>query len=227
MRASFDELAPEPVSLNVPAEGRTVAALYFETDRAPYVVKVAEGGAVQREVPWREATGVKSASRSQLLRLLVPLQNRPTIEVVGAILRIESAPERDHRKFDQWSYFVAVFLTQPGDQLTVIPSHRTKVGFSFGRLYRVGPFRGPDFRAEKNTGISVGSASVSIRGSGIFALRESFQMERGTDRPSLGGTEALLELEFGADHVESPLKSETVLQPRDTDPLMLRWGIGN
>jgi hypothetical protein len=37
--AWFDELAPEPVSINVPASGVTVAALYFETDRAPYVVK--------------------------------------------------------------------------------------------------------------------------------------------------------------------------------------------
>ena len=62
------------------------AALYFETDRAPFVVKNQEGGTIQREVPWREATGVKSATRSQLLRLLSPLQRLPSLEVIGGTL---------------------------------------------------------------------------------------------------------------------------------------------
>ncbi|HKA22780.1 MAG TPA: hypothetical protein VKN18_31200, partial [Blastocatellia bacterium] len=56
VKSAFDELAPEPVSINIPSDGVTIAGLYFETDRAPFVVKNSEGGTIQREVPWREAT---------------------------------------------------------------------------------------------------------------------------------------------------------------------------
>ena len=64
VKAEFDELAPEPISINIPTNGGTVTALCFETDRAPYVVKNPQGGTIQREVPWREATDIKSATRS-------------------------------------------------------------------------------------------------------------------------------------------------------------------
>src|SRR5262245_16139635 len=37
VKACFDELAPEVSSVNVPSDGKTVVALCFETDRAPYV----------------------------------------------------------------------------------------------------------------------------------------------------------------------------------------------
>lgn len=87
MKAEFDELAPEPVSLNIPVDGVTIVALYFETDRAPFVVKNPVGGTVQREVPWREATSIKSATRSQLIRLLTPIQKLPTVEVVACRFR--------------------------------------------------------------------------------------------------------------------------------------------
>ncbi|WP_219420665.1 AlbA family DNA-binding domain-containing protein [Pseudonocardia nigra] len=46
----FDELAPSVTQLLVPRPGGTVLALFFETDRAPYVVKTG-GQSPEREVP--------------------------------------------------------------------------------------------------------------------------------------------------------------------------------
>jgi hypothetical protein len=78
------------VDVNVPYEGRTVAALCFETDRAPYVVNVSEQGPTNREVPWREATRVRSARREELLRLLVPALREPEIEILKAEYEAQS-----------------------------------------------------------------------------------------------------------------------------------------
>jgi len=71
----FDGLAPRCIDLNVPAkDGKTVVALVFETDRAPFVVKNPHHGRrkddpISLEVPWREGTRVRTASRSDLIRI--------------------------------------------------------------------------------------------------------------------------------------------------------------
>jgi hypothetical protein len=87
----FDGVAPAITDVNVPYDGQTVAALCFETDRAPYVVNVSEQGPTNHEVPWREATRVRSAKREELLRMLVPALREPEIEVLKAEYESQSA----------------------------------------------------------------------------------------------------------------------------------------
>jgi hypothetical protein len=71
----FDSLVPQCHHLNVPTgKGKTVAAFVFETDRAPYVVKnpafgSTKGEGVKFEVPWRDGTQIRSATRSDLIRI--------------------------------------------------------------------------------------------------------------------------------------------------------------
>lgn len=80
---SFDELEPEHQVVNVPTgEGVTVVAVLIDGSRAPLVVKAAEGGSPEREVPWRAGTRIRSAKRSELLRILVPAARRPRLEVL-------------------------------------------------------------------------------------------------------------------------------------------------
>jgi hypothetical protein len=61
----FDGLAPSLVDLVVPRRDKAVLALLFETDRAPFVGKNPQFGSagvvIEREVPWREGTAVRSA----------------------------------------------------------------------------------------------------------------------------------------------------------------------
>jgi hypothetical protein len=82
VEAGFDGLAPAHTELHVPTTGQTVVAMLFETERAPFVVKNPAygrtgGGSVELEVPWRDGTRIRSARRSELVRLLSPLAEQP------------------------------------------------------------------------------------------------------------------------------------------------------
>jgi hypothetical protein len=81
----FESVAPSLTDLSVPRGDRVVVALLFDTTRAPYVIRVL-GGTPEYEVPWREATRVRSARREDLLRLLLPATRAPTVEVLSARL---------------------------------------------------------------------------------------------------------------------------------------------
>ena len=92
----FDELAPVLTELAMPVDGKTIVALQFDTDRAPFVVKNPDGGRVQREVPWRDGTSVRTARRSDLVRMLLPMQHLPAVEVVACFLCYRVAKAAEH-----------------------------------------------------------------------------------------------------------------------------------
>lgn len=76
IESQFSHLAPPSYHLNVPTNlDRTVAAIVFETSRAPFVVKNQHYGTrqddpISLEVPWRDGTRVRSATRADLLLIL-------------------------------------------------------------------------------------------------------------------------------------------------------------
>jgi hypothetical protein len=131
VESRFDGLAPEHVDVNVPVDGQTVVALYFETERAPFVVKNAAfgqkgGGPVELEVPWRDGTSVRSARRSEMVRMLSPLASNPEIEVLVA--HLESAPKHgSNGQRTIWELVLVCYLTAQPDALTIIPGHRYRV----------------------------------------------------------------------------------------------------
>jgi hypothetical protein len=128
VRSNFDGLMPSLSSdLVIPVRGKTVVALLFETDRAPFVVKnpvfgQPQGGPVQREVPWREGTAVRSATRDELLRLLVPLARLPTVEVLGAALRVTDLHGLRPAAIG-WSLDLYLYITPEDERRVVIAAH--------------------------------------------------------------------------------------------------------
>lgn len=91
----FDELAPDIQVQTVPlGRARSVIALTFTTDRAPYVITTSGKDGVHREVPFREATSLRSAHRHDLLRILVPTVDVPGVDGVWWILRATKEPTR-------------------------------------------------------------------------------------------------------------------------------------
>jgi hypothetical protein len=84
VKACFESEVPDLQDLNVNFKGKTVVALCFDTSRFPYVVKNPKGGEIQFEVPWREGTSVRSATRSDLILMLTPLTPLPKLEVLEA-----------------------------------------------------------------------------------------------------------------------------------------------
>jgi hypothetical protein len=79
MSKRFDEVFPELLHVTVHIdEGKTVIALAFATDQAPYVITMgADQGRVEREVPIRVATRTRSAHRHDLIRMLAPAVTVP------------------------------------------------------------------------------------------------------------------------------------------------------
>jgi len=143
VRSQFDGIAPELTDLIVPSGAFAVHSLLFTTDRAPFVVKNPEGGSIQREVPWREGTAVRSATRSELLRLLVPSIAIPEIEVLGA--RFSIITRKD--SFGSATLDIHLYFVPRTPERLVIPFHRctltlrtldgSEIGSRLG--FRLGP----------------------------------------------------------------------------------------
>lgn len=85
VKSQFDAFSPELRDILVSWKGQTVVALYFTTERVPYVVKnpvfgKQNGGPVKYEIPWRDGTATRSATHSDLILLLSPL-SRPILKI--------------------------------------------------------------------------------------------------------------------------------------------------
>jgi len=146
VRAEFDGLAPQMLrDLNIPVAGTTAVALLFDTDRAPYLVKnpaygQSNGGPVQLEVPWREARSTRTASRSDLLRLLSPMQRTPSLELLEVWLKVypelvrgsngELVCSADSDNFI-WKLSMEFYVVPRTNTRVVIPFHCCMASFQF------------------------------------------------------------------------------------------------
>jgi hypothetical protein len=141
VKAHFDGLAPQLVDINVPVKDRAVVALFFETDRAPFVVKNPAygslgGGSVSLEVPWRENTSTRSATRSDLIKLLSPLQKLPSFEILSGELVVQqmsiSSPPPIEVTWQgaksgsnlEWHLTLELYMETKNTERVVIPLHR-------------------------------------------------------------------------------------------------------
>ncbi|MGK5675478.1 hypothetical protein ACSNOB_21865 [Micromonospora sp. URMC 106] len=125
VRAKFDGMAPPVRDVVVNFGGIDVVALLFDAGRAPFVVKNPQhglqgGGSVEVEVPWRDATTVRSAKRDDLVRLLVPRQALPQVSVVASVANLE--PRQGHMSFH---CSLVVYAVVPMGQTVVLPDHQT------------------------------------------------------------------------------------------------------
>ncbi len=125
LRRHFDGVAPRLVDLAVPHGAVTVMALWFETDRAPFVVKNPDGGAIGFEVPWRDGTTVRTARREDLVRLLVPQTRVPGVEVLQAATDPATPPGR-------LGFVLTLYLTPASGDAVTLPVHRTTVDCAVG-----------------------------------------------------------------------------------------------
>lgn len=124
MSKRFDGLvAPEMTDLVVPiGESGAVTALLFHTDRSPYVISVPSGGAVEREVPIRDGTRTRSATRHELLRLLAPTVSLPDFSVLDASLTANQTLVKENEK---WTVYASakLYVEQGIDSSSFFPSH--------------------------------------------------------------------------------------------------------
>lgn len=95
--------------MNIDVDDKTIVALLFETTSAPFVIKVPNSDRL--EIPWREGTRTRSATRAEVLRMLSLLQSQGTLlpirEFANETPRAQSlAIERP----PYWEYLLTVEL---------------------------------------------------------------------------------------------------------------------
>ncbi len=123
VRSLFDGMAPTLISLAVPAGGATVVGLLFETERLPFVVRNPDGGAITFEVPWRDGTGIRSARREDLIRLLVPRLQVPEFELLSGLLTADDAT-------GWWALRLDLYVVPAGSGRIVLPFHKCRAVMS-------------------------------------------------------------------------------------------------
>ena len=177
---------PDVTDLVVPYNGVTVVALLFETVRAPFVVRnplfgSVRGEIISHEVPWREGTSIRSASRSNLIKLLIPSVALPEIEILSAEL-IASKSDRDDSRLN-WNLSAKLYLVSQVAGELIIPKHRCEFSFevqgvlgrtSFSQIFLSAPSVYGVARAIR-TSLTVESTSteVIVNGAGLVMLSAS------------------------------------------------------
>lgn len=225
----FDEDVMPDLALHVavPLDSGAVQALLFRTDRAPYVVKLADG---QRDVPIRSGGNTRSAHRHELLRLLAPSAETPTAEIVEAsmtavyqpevtskdALDIASAASVGPRPASLYLHgLVHIFLTLSNSRPAMLPRRRMSASLiaanqeiplgvtSLEREVRSSPTSATGMPRPRVHGIAQDAEGVSVHGPGHATLR-------------LGHT--AVPSEWWADLVQAETCTLSVeMRPADTD----------
>ena len=124
IESHFDGAAPQPLFVNVRHQNAVVVALFVETDRAPFVVKNPQFGTagvkVAREVPWRTNTAIRTATREDLIRLLVPAVKIPILEIQELSATAPGGQRPDSKRI---SFQGTGYLVHLADQRLHIPDH--------------------------------------------------------------------------------------------------------
>ncbi len=133
VKAQFDGILPQMYSRSISVDGKTVMALFFETDRAPFVVKnpaygKTGGGPVELEVPWREGISTRSATRSDLVMILSPMQSLPKFEILrGSLGARQERAGNDNILI--WELRFDLYVEASLEERVVIPFHRCEASF--------------------------------------------------------------------------------------------------
>lgn len=230
-RRWFDDVYPELIDmLVVPVgSGRSVIAVTFETDRAPYLVSTESGGRVQREVPWRVGNETRSAHRREILRTLVAQARTPGLDPIAAQITLASYREvsDDHGYGDhegrtvgdvRLTCHVEVFVSTR--EPVNLPQHRqslTLAGTSFGPLRLMdysfkGPMGGPrkvsqsgiSYQSPLETLVIVGRKGVLVNASGELSMMASVDLDVESASLARDARRIELRLEMGVDQSDRP-----------------------
>jgi len=178
VRSQFaDGIWPNLKDLVIPVPSRniSVVALLFETDRPPYIVN-GNGGQVDREVPWREGTSVRSAHRHDLLKILVEQQATPEIEILTATVALS--------REDGWLLRIDAYIVTKMGQTLIIPFHRCSAvlessslpfQIEFKRRIRLRPpqaysLSGAPTNETDSFTVKATATELLVSGSGLFTL---------------------------------------------------------
>jgi hypothetical protein len=213
VKGCFESEIPALQDLNITYKGKTVAALCFDTTRFPYVVKNSKGGEIQFEVPWRDGTAVRTATRSDLVLMLTPFAWLPKLEVIAA----EISGQVVRKPLPMPITFKVTVYLVPLDIPITIPFHKCSAKLRSGTNIVAENWRiemdTPLARQEKH---NRKWASIGQRGDTRFPAHTSVDVQTGPKNIEATEDEILIR---GAGKIEVVGVSETV--PDDWSELNL------
>jgi hypothetical protein len=152
----FDGCAPDCTEVALDYGGIPCTALAFSANRTPYLVKnpsFGTGGVIEREIPWRDGTRVRTATRDEVIRLLLDRSVAPDIEFFRG--EISQSQFIDASKAPEAGMIPLVvhieFYAMPrDDQPVIIPIHRISARLSdHGKEFTTDQLRGIVFWSEE------------------------------------------------------------------------------
>jgi hypothetical protein len=169
-----------------------IVALLFETDGAPYVVRVESCGPVTREVPWREGGSTRTATHEDLVRMLVPIARRPDIEVLRADVRTEpKGPARTGDPDTQvWRFEADIYVTAKSGELLTMPFYRCELEIAQRDAE-------PIVRTHELRLMAPRSLRRTDRSPGLTTLNESATVENTRDEVHIQGSGLVIVQAFG------------------------------
>jgi hypothetical protein len=121
VRSEFaDDWAPPVEPHNFSFDGRSVTAMVFNTEGAPFLVKAGPG---RFDVPWRDSTATRSARRTELLSLLAEPIFFPEFEILSA--RVCAEVDTSKQYLD-WTADLHLYITPQADKPIFFPFHRVR-----------------------------------------------------------------------------------------------------
>ena len=233
VQVEFKELAPKVTDLNIPYDGKTIVALLFDTDRAPFVVKNTVfgkqgGGSVSDEVPWREGTKVRSATRSDLIRMLTPLEGLPALQLLSMSLL---ADKRDDTTLS-WRLVAKIYASSKTRGEMIFPfhactaiadigDHRRRV--SFGDI-AIMPYPHPHPAAPSSPTIRFSSTEIIIASAGMVTFNASGSTPLGEYGNPIGDS-AHCRIELVQAHDSRPVILAESIQGNPTQRQSGQWGL--
>lgn len=229
--SKFDGVYPDMTDLVVPTQHGTVVGLLFGTGRAPYVVtNPAAGkskGEVEREVPWRESTAVRSAYRHELLTLLVPLTALPDVELLDASVGFKlgrSVPGDPEGPVVDWAIDAWLYVIPGSTERVVVPFHRSEIRVevpgSIPRLTAPVVWLGsaPSPVGLRSPTVISGSTETIIDGPGTLKAQARFSTPPYATPPE---STLVLKVSFQPVGAVRPVSVEATLAPRGAST----WGL--
>jgi hypothetical protein len=187
----FNGVPPDLLySVNAPVGDAVAVGLLFDTARAPFVVTVPDASPFDREVPWREGNGTRSAKREDLLRILVPSVTAPRVDILQGKVHLNEQPSAT---VATWALNLVFYITPMTRDIVHIPFHTLRCAIRlssteivFDRECRIGPI---GFKGERSN-IAKTLSEMSANGPGMVHL-----IGQGASKRDLVGRSVELELD--------------------------------
>ena len=169
----FDGFFPPMRDHIFQADGGTVVALQFDTDGAPFVVRIGTAGKITHEVPWREGTRIRSAGRAELLKILVPATRMPEVDLLSARLGLQMRANEGPGPLTTlpyvWRALVGVYVTPRVAAAITFPAHRCE--FYVRADPTAAEVRLPCAFTGDGAGVNAVTGGARIEGPGTLSIR--------------------------------------------------------